>query len=98
MCSSVRLDEKEEYTEISWGGKERLRIKKTSLEELVVRKANNGERFQPLGMSRGTKKVSDLFTDLKIESFIRRELPVVSYHDEIVAIPGIEVSEKFRLP
>jgi len=98
LCSSVRLDEKEEYTEISWGGKERLRIKKTSLEELVVRKANNGERFQPLGMSRGTKKVSDLFTDLKIESFIRRELPVVSYHDEIVAIPGIEVSEKFRLP
>ena len=63
---------------------------------LVLRSWQEGERFQPLGME-GTKKLSDLFTDLKIERDWRHFVPVVARPSgEIVWVVGVRVSEVAR--
>ena len=37
----------------------------------------------------GTKKISDIFTDEKIPSFLRRDIPVLEYNGEIIWLCGV---------
>ena len=63
---------------------------------LTVRRAHRGERLRPLSL-RGTRKVSDVFTDRKVPAHERWTYPVVAYGDEIVWIPGVVRCELLRL-
>lgn len=65
---------------------------------LYLRPRRNGDRFQPLGMGGKTKKVQDYFVDQKVPVWLRDGLYLlVNAADEIVAIPGYCISEKFRV-
>lgn len=65
-------------------------------EKIEIRKRINGDRITPLGM-KGSKKLKDIFIDLKIPIGKRDEIPVVTFDDEIAWIVGYKVSENFKV-
>ena len=64
--------------------------------ELEVRPWHDGDRMRPLGLG-GAKSLQDLFTDARVPRSLRRELPVVLAAGRIAWVPGVAVSEEFRL-
>ncbi|MBI4525551.1 MAG: tRNA lysidine(34) synthetase TilS [Deltaproteobacteria bacterium] len=62
-------------------------------EDLTVRNFRRGDRFEPIGMGGGHKKIKDLFMDKKIPLDIRRVFPLLVAGDEILWIPGYGRSE-----
>ncbi len=63
---------------------------------LVLRSWHEGERLRPLGMD-GSKKLSDLFTDDKVECDLRRRIPVVARPDgEILWVVGHRLAQSAR--
>lgn len=65
-------------------------------DSFVVRTRRRGERFQPLGFDR-EKKLNEFLIDRKIPRQLRDHIPLLTWHDEIVWIAGVEVSEKFKV-
>ena len=64
---------------------------------LFLRTWENGDRFQPLGMT-GEKKLQDFFVDRKIARRRRDAVPlVVDESDRIVWVAGHEIDERFRV-
>lgn len=63
---------------------------------LILRKALPGDRLQPLGM-KGSKKISDLLTDMKVPLHEKREARVLVSAGEIVWLAGYRISEKFKI-
>ena len=55
-----------------------------------------GDRIAPLGLD-GSKTVADLFTDRRIPRAQRATLPILLCGEEIVWIPGVATSERFRV-
>jgi tRNA(Ile)-lysidine synthase len=65
-------------------------------DRLLVRPWRAGDRMAPLGLG-GTRTLGDLFTDRKVPRERRRSLPVVECDGEIVWVPGVATSERFRI-
>lgn len=65
---------------------------------LHLRPRKNGDKFQPLGMGGKHKKLQDYFVDLKVPVWERdRMLLLCNAENEIMAIPGYCISEKFKV-
>ena len=64
--------------------------------DLVFRSWRPGDRMKPLGMS-GSKKLSDIFTDLKVPRAERNARVVVECGGEIAALAGWRVSRDFAV-
>jgi tRNA(Ile)-lysidine synthase len=62
----------------------------------VLRNRREGDRFQPLGMSRD-KKLKDFLIDRKIPAERRDSIPLLLWNDQIVWVAGVEVSERFKV-
>ncbi len=57
-----------------------------------------GERFQPLGVEKGTLKLSDIFINEKILQAARERWPLVTNSDgEIIWIPGFRAHHDYRI-
>ena len=65
-------------------------------ESLTVRHPRQGDRFSPFGM-RGTKLLSDLYTDLKLPHTEKAKQWVLCHGEEIVWAVGLRSSELYRL-
>lgn len=67
-------------------------------DEFEVRSWQEGDRYKPLGAP-GTRKLSDLFTDKKVEQIKRSLLPVIISRKtgEIVWVPGLPPSENCKI-
>jgi tRNA(Ile)-lysidine synthase len=63
---------------------------------LLVRNWEEGDKFQPLGMS-GTKLVSDFFVDLKLPVFKKKQVPIILSDDKIVWVGGFRPDHRFRV-
>ena len=68
---------------------------------LLLRSMQPGDRFSPFGLG-GSKKLSDYYTDLKLDNAIKRLVPLLEDStkkspDNIVALPGLEISNRFRV-
>ncbi len=63
---------------------------------LYIRNRLPGDRFIPLGME-GTKKIQDLFVDLKIPKHQRDMIPIITDKNDIVWVVGLRVSEKVKI-
>ena len=61
----------------------------------TVRSPKAGDRFTPFGM-RGTKLLSDYFTDRKTPRF-ERQAPIVCDADGIVWVAGFTIDERVRV-
>ncbi len=64
--------------------------------DLGVRCWREGDRIRPLGLG-GTKSLQDLFTDHRVPRSIRHSVPLVVAGDRIAWVPGLAVSEDFRI-
>lgn len=64
--------------------------------KLVVRKWKAADSMQPLGMH-GSKKVSDVLTEMKLPLNEKERFPVLTCGEEIVWIPGYRIAEKYKV-
>ena len=62
---------------------------------LTVRYKRDGDKLSPKGMN-GTKKVSDIFTDLKIDKNIRQTVPIVEKNGDILFLAGLRQTALFN--
>lgn len=63
---------------------------------LILRKVMKGDRFQPFGM-KGSKLISDYFTDMKLSLFEREKQYVVCSGDKIVWVVGHRIDQHFAI-
>lgn len=64
---------------------------------LVIRHWKHGDRFQPFGMGGKTKKLSDCFTDWKLNSIQKRELLIVESGGNICWVVGHRGDHRFTV-
>ncbi|HTX79431.1 MAG TPA: tRNA lysidine(34) synthetase TilS [Longilinea sp.] len=64
---------------------------------LLVRTRRPGDRFQPLGMTGHSVKLSDFWINAGVERQARDRWPLVCAGDEIVWIPGFRPAQKCRI-
>jgi tRNA(Ile)-lysidine synthase len=64
---------------------------------LVVRPHQRGERWQPLGMENGSIKLSDFFTNVKLERQARSGWPLIYSNDQVAWLPGFRPGHAFRV-
>ena len=64
---------------------------------LICRTMINGDKITPLGM-KGVKRLSDFFTDNKVDNLIKPRLPIIiNPANEIICLPGLRVDNKFKV-
>lgn len=63
---------------------------------IVIRYRKNGDKIIPLGL-RGTKKVKDVFINLKIPKEKRDFIPIIQFGEDIGWIIDVAISEKFKV-
>ncbi|GAB4149642.1 MAG: tRNA lysidine(34) synthetase TilS [Bacteroidia bacterium] len=63
---------------------------------LYMRTWQKGDRMNPTGI-KGSRKVSDILTDMKLPLHIKEQWPVVCDQSEIIWIPGYRIAEKCRI-
>ncbi len=71
-------------------------LAKVAGREVTVRAARPGDRMEPYGME-GSKKLQDIFTDLKIPKAQRENWPVVECGGEIIWLPGYRIARGWEL-
>jgi len=64
--------------------------------DVTARTAEPGDRMEPYGME-GSKKLQDIFTDLKIPKAQRAAWPVVVCGGEIIWLPGYRIAQGWQL-
>ncbi len=65
---------------------------------LICRGWQAADRFRPFGMKAGSKKLSDLFTDLKLDRRAKAAQPVLTSADgDIVCLPGLRIADSCRI-
>lgn len=62
---------------------------------LRIRNRRIGDVFKPMGME-GTKKLSDLFCDMKIPSAQREKIPIFVQNNEIIWVVGKRPDRRFQ--
>lgn len=63
---------------------------------ILLRNRKAGDRFSPLGM-KGSKKLKDLFIDLKVPQDKRNDIPLLCFDDDIAWIIGYNISDKYKV-
>jgi len=67
-------------------------------EFIFLRRKKDGDRFQPLGMEKGSIKISDIFINEKVMQAAREKWPLVTNsEDRIIWIPGYRPAHEFRV-
>jgi len=65
-------------------------------ENLYLRHWQHGDKMTPLGMQQ-SRKISDLFVDLKIPRHRKNNIPILTSDDKIVWLCGLIISEEFKI-
>ena len=63
---------------------------------IVLRNRKNGDKIIPLGMN-GSKKLKDIFINMKIPKEERECIPILCFDDSISWIIGVRVSEEYKV-
>lgn len=64
--------------------------------KITVRSWQEGDRIRPMGM-KGTRKLKDIFIDLKIPVGLRRQIPVFECGGEVIWLPGYRVARGWEV-
>lgn len=64
--------------------------------KMTLRYRRDGDRFISIGMT-GTKKLKDIFINLKIDKLKRNRIPLICFSEDVAWIVGYRVSEKFKV-
>lgn len=73
---------------------------------LICRPMREGDRFIPFGM-RGSKKISDFFTDIKIDHLLRHRIPLLwngsasgenkNPESDLICLPGFRIDSRYKV-
>ena len=63
---------------------------------LRVRKWKDGDRFQPIGL-KGTKKISDFLTEIKVNSIDKKNQLLVLNNNKIIWVVGKRIDESVKI-
>lgn len=63
---------------------------------LILRTWQSGDKIKPLGLD-GHKLVSDIFIDLKIDTWQKELLPILEHKGEIIWIDGYRIAESAKI-
>ena len=66
------------------------------INSVTIRFRKDGDRIIPLGM-KGSKKLKDIFIDMKIPQEKRNKIPLIQFDDDISWIIGVKMSDKFKI-
>ena len=64
--------------------------------DINLRSRRAGDKFNPLGI-KGSKKLKDIFIDLKIPREKREVLPLLCFGEDIAWIVGYKISDKYKV-
>ena len=65
---------------------------------LLCRGWRPADRFRPFGMRQGSRKLSDFFTDLKLDRVRRLSQPVIlDAAGHIVCLPGLRIDDRYKI-
>ena len=65
---------------------------------LMIRRWRVGDMFQPLGMNGQRKKLSDLFIDLKMDQFAKKNaLVLLNGNGEVIWVVGVRLDERYKV-
>ncbi|MBC8206645.1 MAG: tRNA lysidine(34) synthetase TilS [Kiritimatiellales bacterium] len=90
----IRIEESSGILRGKWQAS--ISLAKVDGREVIIRPARPGDRMNPYGMD-GSKKLQDIFTDLKIPQAQRAEWPVAECGGEIVWLPGYRIARGWDL-
>ncbi|MBE6050826.1 MAG: tRNA lysidine(34) synthetase TilS [Clostridium sp.] len=65
-------------------------------DNIIIRNRKNGDKITPIGM-RGSKKLKDLFIDMKIPKEERDLIPIVQFDEDIAWVFSVKLSDKFKV-
>ncbi len=78
-------------------GKGIMAISKEKLgKQAVIRGMKKGDSFVPYGM-KGSKKISDLLTDLKVDNVTREFIPLLCSNDKVVSVIGNRIDANYAV-
>lgn len=63
---------------------------------IVIRNWREGDRVHPIGM-KGSKKVSDIFIDLKLDRLSKKRVPLLVIGERVVALLGYMINRNFKV-
>ncbi len=63
---------------------------------LIVRKWQTGDKFKPLGVN-GFKKLSDFFTDQKLNQFEKEDVWLLLNKNDIVWVIGYRIDDRYKI-
>jgi tRNA(Ile)-lysidine synthase len=63
---------------------------------IIIRQRKEGDKIVPLGMT-GSKKVKDIFIDMKIPQEDRNRIPVIQFGEDIAWVVPMKVSDKYKI-
>lgn len=63
----------------------------------TIRYWQTGDKMCPFGMKGKTKKISDIFSNAKIPSIHKKNIPLLLRNDEIIWVLGVKASDRFRV-
>lgn len=64
---------------------------------LICRAWKNADKFRPFGMSKGFKKISDFYTDMKISKPDKEKIPLIFNGKDLVCIPGMRIDDRYKI-
>ena len=65
-------------------------------DKILIRKRIDGDKIIPLGMN-GTKKLKDIFIDMKIPKDERDNIPILCFDEKIAWIIGVRISDEYKV-
>lgn len=96
LTSRVSIEDKGTHYMATFQGSLPLEFRKGT-SPYIIRTPHPGDSFTAFGRNSGRKSLSDYLTNLKIETVLKNIMPLICINDEIAAIAGIEISNKFRI-
>lgn len=64
---------------------------------ITIKSYEPGDRIRPKQMNHGSKKISDLLTDKKMEPFRKSIFPIIYSDDQAIVIPGIAIDRNYMI-
>ena len=64
--------------------------------DIIIRTRKDGDKIIPLGMT-GSKKIKDIFINMKIPKEQREIIPMICFDDKISWVVGLRVSDEYKV-